>query len=405
MPTLGKHLRDYTKANGRQATYGMLTEALSEGLINPATDVSIRELAESMLGPDWALKLKATSFGEHPLGMFPEAGDAVDSSMFADITGQILFQEIKAQYNAAEFIGDNFCRTMPVTNKNLGEEKIPYLSTVADRPPHVQQGMPYPRTQFTQQYVILPPIVKFGEICQVTMEMIFSDHTLQAREAAGKVGEATRITKEELQWSTILGLTTSYKFNSSTAAATYQASTPYVNLKSSTPLVDANSVNTAEQLLGDMVDPVSGKAIRINPTGLVVMPANYRNARRIMGSSEVRVGDGASTSIATYSPDMLDDYPVYKTRYGYNLLIASATPSGNDVPGGGLSAANAKEYWFLGDFKKAFVWRQAMPLQTFVAPPQSPEEFNNDIVLQVKAREWGSMGVYDPRYVVKLYNA
>jgi hypothetical protein len=39
-----------------------------------------------------------------------------------------------------------------------------------------------------------------------------------------------------------------------------------------------------------------------------------------------------------------------------------------------------------------------------VAPPLAPEEFEKDIVLQVKAREWGSMGVYDPRYVALLYN-
>jgi hypothetical protein len=269
----------------------------------------------------------------------------------------------------------------------------------------VNQGQPYPRTSFGEQFVILPAIKKFGEIVQVTMEMIFSDHTLQAREAAQSVGERVRMIKEEMILQTVLGLVDSYKFNSTTAAATYQATTPYINKLSGKPLVDDDTINIAEQLLAEMKDPVLSKPIRVQPTALLVMPFNYRKMRRVMNSSGIRTGDGASTTIATYAQDQREnDYPVLATRWGYNLLTSSATPAGNDLVGGGLTATQAREYWLLGNFPKAFIWRQAAPFQSFVAPPLAPEEFEKDIVLQVKAREWGSMGVYDPRYVALLYN-
>jgi hypothetical protein len=408
---LGRYLANQVKEHGAPQTWRLFTESLNEGKIT-ADDFSLREAAESILGPGWDQKMlrggcrmnmpAGVSGDGVPLGMFMEAGDAVDSSMFADITGQILFQEIKAQYEAADFLGDQLCRVMPVTNRNLGTEKIPYLSPVLDNPPHVQQGMPYPRTSFTQQYVTLPAPVKFGEICAVTMEMIFSDHTMQARESAGSVGLRTRQTKEEMILQVVLGITNPYVFNG-TSVNTYNTSTPFINSVGSTALTDAESINVAEQLLGEMTDPVTGKPIMVKPNLLLVMPYRYRLARRIMGASYIRMGDGASTSIATTSPDFLEDYPVAKTRYGYHLLTSSATPTGNNLVGGGVAAADAIDYWYLGDFKKAFVWRQVFPLQTFLAPPQAPEDFNNDIVLQVKAREYGVAGVYDPRYVVKMY--
>ncbi len=412
MPSLGKYLRTQTEQHGARHTYGLFTEALQKGEITDG-DWSLRETADALLPADFQTQSPRSRMvlpaGDHAIGsVFPEAGggDAVDSSMFANITGQILFQEIKRMYESADFVGGELCRVMPVTNKNLGEEKIPYLSPAVDSPPYVNQGQPYPRTSFGEQYLYLPAIKKFGEICQVTMEMIFSDHTLQAREAAQSVGERVRMIKEEMILQTVLGLVDTYKFNSTTAAATYQATTPYINKKSGSALTDADSINVAEQLLAEMVDPVTGKPIRVRPNALLVMPFNYRKMRRVMGASGLRVGDGASATLATYTPDYLDnDYPVLQTRWGYHLLLDPTAPVGNNLPGGGLTATNAREYWLLGDFKKAFIWRQAAPFQTFVAPPLAPEEFEKDIVLQVKAREWGSMGVYDPRYVALLYNA
>lgn len=418
MPRLGHYLNTQISELGSAQAYALFAESLSEGKITPE-DVSIREIAEGLLGPDWANKMmqggcrmqiphqfSGDPYLGVPLGYFSESGDAVDSSAFADITGQILFQEIKRMYTAANFMADQLCRVMPVTNRNLKEEKVPYLSTVVDRPPHVQEGMPYPRTQFNQQYVTLPAPIKFGEICAVTMEMIFSDHTQQAREAAGKVGEATAMQKEFMILQAVLGITNTYKFNGTSYNTYYKASDsgPFTNKVASLPLTDAETINTLEQTLGEMTDPVSGKPILVQPTLLLTMPYRFRLARRIMAASELRVGDGASNSIATYSPDLLEDYPVAKTRYGYFLLTSSATPTGNDLVGGGLTATQAKEYGILGNFPEAFRWRQVFGLQTFLAPPQAPEDFNNDIVLQVKAREYGNIGVYDPRHVVLFYN-
>ena len=65
-----------------------------------------------------------------------------------------------------------------------------------------------------------------------------------------------------------------------------------------------------------------------------------------------------------------------------------------------LSDSEVKEYLVFGDFPRAFGYREVYPMKTEVAPPNNPAEFRQDIVLQVKASEFGVPYVYDPRYAV-----
>lgn len=408
MPSLGKTLRTWAEAHGHRQTLDMFVDGLRSRRINP-NEVSIRELAESYMGPDWQGQLRL--LGRNPSALrsmgddvaFAESGDAVDSSAFANITGQLLVNEVKAQYEPGDMIGDMVCSTVPVTNGNLGTQKVPYLSPAVDpltgQLRTVQQGMEYPRTEFQEQYITYPAIRKFGEICAVTMEAIYSDLTQQIRESAGSVGLRIRQEKEEVILRTVLGIDNSFSWNG-TSYNTYQASTPWINTVGSTPFLDWSSLNSAEQLLVQMTDPVTGKPIKVQPNALLVMPAKYYTFMRTMNAIEVRTGDGASNTQATYAASPLaTNYPVLKSQYARQLLITSAANLG-----AGLTATQADEYWYLGDFKRAFVWRQYLPFETFVAPPGTPDEFQRDVVLQVKAREAGVAGVRDPRFVVKMYS-
>lgn len=408
MPNLGKTLCTWAEAHGHRQTLSMFTEALESGRISPR-DISFRELAESYMGSDWQGQLRLLAANPSARRVhgddvaFAEAGDAVDSSAFSNITGQILVNEVKAQYEAADMIADQLCTTIPVTNGNLGTQKVPYLSPAVDpltgQLRTVQQGMPYPHTEIQEQYITYPAIRKFGEICAVTMEAIYSDLTQQIRESAGSVGLRIRQEKEEVVLRTVLGIDNSFSWNG-TSYNTYQASTPWINTVGSTPFLDWSSLNSAEQLLVQMTDPVTGKPIKVKPNALLVMPAKYYTFMRTMNAIEVRTGDGASNTQATYAASPLaTNYPVLKSPYARQLLITSAANLG-----AGLTATQADEYWYLGDFKRAFVWRQYLPFDTFVAPPMTPEEFHKDVILQVKAREAGVAGVRDPRFVVKMYS-
>lgn len=419
MPLLGKFIRDWAEVHGPVDASRKFSEALQKGEIS-THDVSFRELAESICGPDWALKLQGA--GAQSLSAvaasvsnsgqwvpnyraFAETGDAVDSSQFADITGQILFNEIKTRYEAAPMLSDQLVSTVPITNGNLGTQKTPWLGAIVDAPSiNVQPGMPYPATGFGQQYITYPAPGKFGLICRITMEMLYSDLTQQAREAAGDVGLRTRQEKEERVLSVVLGLLNNHSWNGSTYN-TYQTTTPWINVQSGQTLVDWTEIEMMEQLLKEMVDPVSGKAINVQPTALLVMPRKLYTARRVLTATEVRTGDGASTTQATYADSPLSKmYPVLDSIYAYNLLTGSAATDTEYVKHGGLTASQAKEYCFLGDFPRAFVWRQVYPLRVIPAPPNNLDDFNKDIVFQIKSSEFGVAGVRDPRYVVKLYN-
>jgi len=57
--------------------------------------------------------------------------------------------------------------------------------------------------------------------------------------------------------------------------------------------------------------------------------------------------------------------------------------------------------WFLGDFRRAHRYGQNWPITTVVAPPNSNDEFQSDIVQQFKVSERGAAEVHDPRRVVK----
>jgi hypothetical protein len=86
----------------------------------------------------------------------------------------------------------------------------------------------------------------------------------------------------------------------------------------------------------------------------------------------------------------LSGYRVYDSRVAYRRVIAS-----------GVAAADAKKWWFVGDFRRAFAYMENWPITVTQAPVGSEAEFNNDIVLRFKASERGAAAVLNPRYVVK----
>src|SRR5688572_29586553 len=97
---LGRNLKRLVEANGLPACMQHFKEAVSQGKINPR-EVSFRELAQSLIGDNWSRVLEARGSGQvHLL----ESGEAVDSSAFAAITGQLLINEVLEKFQSPEFI-------------------------------------------------------------------------------------------------------------------------------------------------------------------------------------------------------------------------------------------------------------------------------------------------------------
>jgi hypothetical protein len=102
----------------------------------------------------------------------------------------------------------------------------------------------------------------------------------------------------------------------------------------------------------------------------------------------------AGAETATTAANPLGNYRVVESRLAYRRIIAS-----------GEAAADAKKWWFIGDFRKAFAYMENWPITVTQSPLNSEAEFNQDIVLRFKASERGAAAVINPRYVVKSTGA
>lgn len=383
---LGNKLKKLTESYGITKTAKFLGDAIREKKISKHS-ISIRQLAESFLGHNWAENLYRYNSGVR----VQEASEGVDASSFTAITGQLLVNEIKDKFDLAKLIGDDVCETIPVTNGNLKEQKVPWLSNVIDSVEKVEEGMPYPHTTFSPNFIEYPAIEKIGKICAVTMEAIYSDLTGQILDSAGSVGTYCGLAREERILRVVLGLVNNHKWNGS-SYNTYLSSGAWTNTVGNFVLKDWTSVNTLEQLFTNMLDPNTGKNILIEPKQMLVMPANRYRAIRAFSANVTRSGDFATSGNPDQieAPNPLDkDYQILTSPHARRLLTEA-----------GVSTSIADSYVFLGDFKKAFIWREAKPLTVVEAPAQNPREFEQDIALAVKASMMGVAAVRDPRYVV-----
>ncbi|MBQ6106734.1 MAG: hypothetical protein IJK97_00880, partial [Thermoguttaceae bacterium] len=86
---------------------------------------------------------------------------------------------------------------------------------------------------------------------------------------------------------------------------------------------------------------------------------------------------------------ILGTYDVQSSAYAYRSLIAS-----------GVSSANAANYWFIGDFKRAFAYIENWGLTVSRSSTTGEASFSQDILVRYKASERGVPAVLDPRCVV-----
>src|SRR5690606_34360791 len=183
-------------------------------------------------------------------------------------------------------------------------------------------------------------------------------------------------------------VTNNYKWRG-TMYDTYQAAAPWINVKTGNELVDWTDVDAAEQLFADMLDPNTGEPVLVGATTVLVMPAYRHAAHRVFNAAEITyTASGAPTATTAANP--LGNYRVVESRLAYRRVVAS-----------GVAAADAKKWWFIGDFRKAFAYMENWPITVTQSPLGSEADFNNDIVVRFKASERGAAAVMNPRFVVK----
>lgn len=124
----------------------------------------------------------------------------------------------------------------------------------------------------------------------------------------------------------------------------------------------------------------------VAPARQMLVPERLRGtARSIVHSTEIQVstGDG-ETRFAN---------PIHGT------LEVLSSPFIDEQ--GGAAASD----WYLGDFRRQFVWTEIWPVQTFLQRSESEAAFERDVVLRVKARYYGGISAVDTVFVTKVKGA
>jgi len=369
--------------DGADRTVDHLSESLREGHLCPE-DFSIRDLAETLVpeGRQWVRMLDPRSSGNVSV---TEATDGVDVTAFLNITGQVIYSKIFDAYEQENFVASKLVQHIPT---RLDGEKIPGISRIADNIDEVAPGMPYPNLGFGEDYIETPSTSKRGFIVPVTKEAIFFDRTHLILSRAAEVGEVLGLNKEKRILDVVIGATNNYKSNG-TVYNTYSPSTPWGNELVGNELVDWTNVDAAEQLFAEMSDTHTGEPVLVRGTTVLVMPAYRHAAHRVFNAAEIAY-TGASSPTTTTASNPLGNYQVKESRLAYRRVLAT-----------GAAAVDAKKWWFMGDFRKAFAYMENWPITITQAPINSEADFNSDIVLRFKASERGAAAVLNPRYVVK----
>jgi hypothetical protein len=378
-----RELKRRYELDGPQQTISHLTEALKQGYVR-AEDFSIRDLAEGLVpdGHEWVRTMDPRAGGGVNL---LEAGEAVDVTAFLNVTGQVIYSKIMDAYTQEAFVISKLVDTIPT---RLDGEKIPGVAGLKGQDAVIHPGMPYPSLGFGEDYIETPSTTKRGYIVPVTREAIFFDRTHLVLSRAAEVGELLGLNKEKRLLDLVIGATNNYKWLGQ-ALDTYQAATPWINVKTANELVDWTNVDAAEQLLADILDPNTGEPVLLEANTVLVMPAYRHAAHRVFNALEVRFNP-ASSATTTLAVNPLSNYQVVESRLAYRRIIAS-----------GQAAADAKKWWFLGDFKKAFAYMENWPITVTQSAQNSEADFSQDIVVRFKASERGAAAVLNPRFVIK----
>jgi hypothetical protein len=347
---------------------------INEGDIN-ADNFSLKGLWEAMNRPN----LKR----EFELGKLineKEFTEQMDSSAFPKITGALINKTVQDAYQLAYGVGMNLVTVLPSTQK---DDTIVGL-TAAGELVEIIEGTEYVETGFSEKYHKIKNR-KFGRIIYLTEEMVKFDQTGQFVNRAKNIGENARSKQEEVIMDAVLENAstgayaswrpagTSTTLYSSTSTDPYSGST--IDNSITDVLTDETDIDSAITQFATFADE-EGHYMNIVPKVLLTSMAKSATAKKIVRST--------GSTVATYSSGVINpyknDFEVYWSPFVDNKKAAT--------------------YWFLGDFKKQFIYTQVFPLQTFQAKPGNSEEWKRDVILGIKVRFMGGCGAITNRYVV-----
>ena len=372
----------------------LVREAIAAKKFTPH-QLNLRELAIGCFGGlTWEARMKRYS---SQAGWVQEATEAVDLSAFRSIIGTNVAAVMQDTYTESTSVVDQLVGTYDSSSDDpLNELTIPLPAIATDNGRDVAPGTDYPRTGFSPWYISAPRPDKYGLIAVLTMELVRANRTKQWLDAASEVARKVAIEEVKRKLRLVLGITNNYTRNGTTYN-TYLTSGDRVNLVNDLNLANGPAeLDRLDRLFGNMVHPATGEPMDIEANTILTVRGNLYSVKNAAGVTEIRTTEGDVTTLAgspfTWSGPILYD------KRAQSMLDAE----------GGLSTTEAATWMAMGDFQKAFLWREMEPFHTFEVGPNDeswPPAFFQDIVYGCKARFWGTGFVADPFRVVAGYNA
>lgn len=364
-----------------------LMESLESKDLKPS-DFSIRDLFEATVEGGEEI-VRSFDPRESNRVELLEAG-AVDTSLFKNVSGQILFSAVLEGYNNPTLLWPQLCR---VISTKFDGEKIPGVSGLGDQATTVAEGKPYPEASVSEQWIETPSTTKRGIIVSVTKEAIFFDRTGILIERCNKVGETLALKKEKEVIDLAMGVTNNYKFKG-TSINTYSNSSglhDWDNLIGSNGLSTYANIDAALQAFAAVNDPGTGEPILVNPTAILVGSALRAQALAVLNAIQVRYDVNANSGTADSQTYFNTAQIIGKYQVLSNGMVDRR------ITAGSLNTTD----WFIGDFKKALAWMENWGIAVVQASAGTEAEFERDVVARYKASERGVAVVTDPRYLQK----
>lgn len=306
-----------------------------------------------------------------------EIFQAVHSSAFPVITGELISKKMIDAYRLAPTIGDTLAETF--TSK-LKTEKVPGMAPTGTME-NVYEGGPYKHTESMDEKWAEIGGQKYGKILDITEEIIMFDQTGLVMRQAGQMGQSAAMFREKLIMNTVQDVT-SYKAwypgVSGTATQTnlYQNATTAPHTQDNlitNALVNHTDINAAVLAFAAFVDE-RGDPIITQQKTLLVPNALLMVAESIFKSSVLIGGANAQPN------PFAGSFPVKTSPF---LDLQSTTA------------------WYLGDFKNQFLWKEIIPLQVQYRGGDDEASWERDIKAQYKVRFYGQCRATDYLYVVK----
>lgn len=391
------HLRPLIESLGPEGFYHKVCTLLNEKKLT-VDDFSYHELAEATgVLPELRRVREFVPHTAHVPTLLRESSPGVGTNLFQVVTGELIGRKVIEGYeDDSGFIGDKLVTVIPSRYRN---QKLAGFKALAG-PTEVPEGHPYEESTFEEKYVATDE-TKQGRILSINEELIAFDQTGEINRRALALGYYLRQERER----TIVRAVTDadqaagkyvyrpngtgqqlYKANGSNRNWIGSGNTTSTSFNAAVPLVDWTDIDFALRYRATEVkdDRIDGTARPIvMPVKQLLVPEALRgSALSIINSTEINTTNGdLETRVAN---------PVH------NLVEVLSSPF-IDEQGG-----QAVNDWYLGDFKRQFVWTEIWPVQTFLQRNDSEAAFDRDVVLRVKVRYFGGLSATDTVFVTKV---